>query len=266
MASQPPENLPLFYKNLIPLQSGVHAKYRARTATKAPFFAQAHAIPVTIDEFVNAQRYFPIIFSVGENPVPLALMGLNEGVNVFVDDSGELRGEVYVPAYVRRYPWMLARSGPEATEMSLCFDPESGLIGEFEDGEALFDGDKPSDATNNVVKFCEDFEMSAQRTAAFVKELQAMDLIMDGEVSIQLDSEQQPYVYRGFLMVNEEKFRALPDDQLRKIHDNGILPLIMAHIFSLSMIRDVFGRQMQQGKVPPQAGANGAANPALQTS
>lgn len=266
MASQPPENLPLFYKNLIPLQSGVHANYRAKTADKAPFFAEAHAIPITIDEFVSAQRFFPIVFSVGDNPVPLALMGLNEGVNVFVDETGELRGELYVPAYVRRYPWMLARSGPDATEMSLCFDPDSGFVGEFAEGEALFDGDKPSQTTNNVVKFCEDFEMSAQRTAAFVKELQAMDLIMDGEVTIQLDSEQQPYVYRGFLMVNEEKFKALPDDQLRKIHDNGIMPLILAHIFSLSMIRDVFGRQMQQGKVPPQAAANGAANPALQTS
>jgi len=266
MATQPADNLPLFYQNLIPLQSGVHANYRTRVADKAPFLAKAHAVPVTIDEFVNAQRYYPIVFSVGDVPVPLALMGLNEGVNVFVDDSGELRGEVYVPAYVRRYPWLLARSSPEASELSLCFDPDSGLIGEFDDGDMLFDGDKPSAITNNVVKFCEDFEMSAQRTGAFVKELQALELLMDGEVSIQLESEQQPYVYRGFLMVNEEKFRELPAEQLRKLHDNGILPLVVAHLFSLQLVRDLFGRQMQQGKVPPQAAANGAANPALQTS
>lgn len=265
MATQPAENLPLFYKNLTPLQSGIHANYRTRSAEKAPFFANVHAVPVTIDEFVSVQRCFPIVFSVGDNPVPLALMGLNEGVNVFVDDEGALRGELYVPAYVRRYPWLLARTSPNATELSLCFDPDSSLIGEFEEGEKLFDGEKPSEATNNIVKFCEDFEMSAQRTSAFIKELQDMGLIMDGEVSIQLESEQQPYVYRGFLMVNEEKFRALPDDQLRKIHDNGILPLIVAHLFSLSMIRDIFGRQMGQGKVPPQSAPNGAANPALQT-
>ncbi len=266
MATQPADNLPLFYNNLIPLQSGIHANYRTRVAERAPFLAKAHAIPITIDEFVNAQRYFPIVFSVGDNPVPLALMGLNEGVNVFVEDDGKLRGEVYVPAYVRRYPWLLARSSPEAAEMSLCFDPDSGLIGEFDEGGLLFDGDKPSTMTNNVVKFCEDFEMSAQRTGAFVKELQNMELLMDGEVSIQLDSEPQPYVYRGFLMVNEEKFRALPADELRKLHDNGILPLVVAHLFSLSLIRDLFGRQMQQGKVPTQPAPNGAASPALQTN
>ena len=265
MATQPAENLPLFYKNLMPLQSGVHANYRTRTAQKAPFFAQAHAVPITIDEFVNAQRYFPIVFSVGDNPVPLALMGLNEGVNVFVEDDGSLKGEVYVPAYVRRYPWMLARTSPDAAELSLCFDPDSDMVGEFDDGDRLFDGDKPSETTNAVVKFCEDFELSAQRTAAFVKELQAMELIMDGEVTIKLEEEQQPYVYRGFLMVNEEKFRALSGEQLRKMHDNGILPLIIAHLFSLSMIRDIFGRQLGQGKLPPQPAPNGSANPALQT-
>lgn len=258
MATQPPANLPLFYKNLLPLQSGTHANHRARTADKAPFFVGVHAVPITIDEFVNVQRYFPIVFSVGDTPVPLALMGLNEGVNVFVDDEGGLKGEVYVPAYVRRYPWLLARTTPDAQELSLCFDPDSGLVGEFDEGQPLFDGDKPSETTNNVLKFCEDFETSAQRTAAFVKELQDMGLIMDGEVTIQLDSGQPPYVYRGFMMVNEEKFRALTDADLRKIQTNGILPLIVAHLFSLSLVRDLFGRQMSQGKVPAQTPPNTA--------
>jgi hypothetical protein len=101
MASQAPANLPLFYKNLMPLSSTLHANYKARSSDTAPFLATAHAIPITIDEFLAAQRFYPIVFSVGENPVPLALMGLNEGVNVYVDDQGKLLGETYVPAYVR---------------------------------------------------------------------------------------------------------------------------------------------------------------------
>ncbi len=260
MASQPPANLPLFYKDLLPLQSGMHTKYRAHTTDKAPFLANAHAVPVTIDEFVHAQRFFPIVFSVGEIPVPLVLFGLNEGVNVFVEEDGTLKREIYVPAYVRRYPYMLARLTPDAQELSLCFDPQSGLVSEQGDGDALFSDDgKPSDATNAILKFCEDFERSAQRTAQFVKEVQEMDLLMDGEVSIQLDGQQQPYVYRGFQMVNEEKFRELRGDELRKINQNGILPLVYAHLFSLSLVRDVFGRQMSDGKVP-------AMSPALTTA
>ncbi|HEX8578340.1 MAG TPA: SapC family protein [Allosphingosinicella sp.] len=253
MATQPPaNNLPIFYGGLEPLSSQIHGDFQSRPADKAPYMVNTHAVPVTIDEFVAAQRFFPIVFSTGENPVPLALMGLNEGINVFVEADGALIGETYIPAYVRRYPFMLARTAPEAQELSLCFDPTSDLIGRgFDDGVRLFDDDgKPSEQTNNVLKFCEEFEMSAQRTVAFVNELMAADLLMEGEVSIQPTGSEQPFVYRGFQMVNEEKFRDLRGDELRKMNTNGMLPLIVAHLFSLSLVREIFAKQVQQGKGP----------------
>jgi len=250
MATQPPANLPLFYKNLQPLSSSLHRNYKTRTSEGAPYFANAHAIPLTIDEFVHAQRSLPIVFSAGENPVPLALTGLNEGVNVFVDEEGKALNPFYVPAYVRRYPYVLARLQPDANELSLCFDAESGLIGEFEDGTPLFEDEKPTENLNNILKFCEDFEMAGQRTTAFMKELKELDLLIDGEVSIQPSEAPQPFIYRGFRMVDEAKFRDLNGDQLRKINQNGILPLITAHLFSLALIRDIFARQMALGKVP----------------
>jgi hypothetical protein len=126
MASQAPANLPLFYNSLSPLSSSAHATYKTRSAETAPFLASNHAVPITIDEFVAAGRHYPIVFSAGDNPVPLALMGLNEGINTFVDEEGKLLGETYVPAYIRRYPFMLAKTSPNAEELSLCFDPDSG--------------------------------------------------------------------------------------------------------------------------------------------
>ena len=255
MATQPPANLPLFYKNLSPLSSQQHEKFTSRTVDKAPYFADTHAVPLTVDEFILAQRFFPIVFSVGDNPVPLGLFGLNEGVNVFVDEEGKLKQELYVPAYVRRYPWMLAKLRPDSDELSLCFDTESGLVGEHADGAALFDGDKPSDATKQVLAFCEDFERAAQRTSAFVKEIQDMELLMEGEVSIQLDESDQPYIYRGFQMVNEEKLRELRGDTVRKINQSGLLGFIYAHLFSLNHMRDLFGKQLALGKVVGREGA-----------
>ncbi|MBV8237465.1 MAG: SapC family protein, partial [Sphingomonas sp.] len=121
MASAP-QQLPLFYNGLEPLSSELHANYRIRPANVAPFLRGQHAIPLTVEEFPLAQRFMPIVFSAGEDPVPLALMGLNEGVNVFIDADGKLTEEnFYVPAYVRRYPFMLARLRPDADELSLCF-------------------------------------------------------------------------------------------------------------------------------------------------
>jgi hypothetical protein len=101
--------------------------------------------------------------------------------------------------------------------------------------------------------------MSAQRTVAFVQELRTAELLMDGEVTIQPTGSEQPFVYRGFQMVNEEKFRDLRGDELRKMNQNGMLPLIVAHLFSLSLVREIFAKQVQQGKGPQVPGMGAVA-------
>ena len=248
MASAP---LPLFYNGLEPLSSETHADWRVRPQDTAPFLVGQHAIPITTDEFPLVQRYMPIVFSVGEDAIPLALMGLNEGVNVFMGNDGKLtESTFYVPAYVRRYPYMLARLRPDTDELSLCFDPTSPTIGAFEDGEALFADGQPTEFTRNVLGFAESFEQAGARTQHFMKELAEMELLMDGEVSIQVEGSDQPFIYRGFQMINEEKLSDLRGDQLRKVSKSGMLPLLYAHLFSLSLMRDIFARQVQLGQAP----------------
>ena len=259
MASAPQQpQLPLFFNDLMPLNSRDHKTYRSRMIDTAPWLAKAHAIPLTVDEFVQAQRHFPIVFSSGDNPLPLALMGLNEGVNTFVDDAGKVTEQVYIPAYIRRYPFMLAKLHPEAEELSLMFDPTSEAIGEFDDGERLFDDEgNTTDGTKRVLEFCEQFEQSAQRTQAFLTELKDADILMNGEVSIQQDGEEKPFVYRGFTMVDQEKLRDLSAEKIEAWHKNGVLMLIHAHIYSLDLMRNIFGRQVAQGKAPkPNVQAN----------
>ena len=85
MASAAP--LPLFYKGLEPLSSEVHAAFRLRPQEKAPYLVGQHAIPLTVEEFPLVQRFMPIVFTLGDESIPIALMGLNEGINVFVDDE-----------------------------------------------------------------------------------------------------------------------------------------------------------------------------------
>jgi SapC len=252
MATQPaPQGLPLFYKDLVPLNSNEHGKFKSRQIDSANFMAGQHAIPLTIEEFVAAGRHYPIIFSAGDAPVPLALMGMNEGINVFLGEDGKFTQPVYLPAYIRRYPFMLARLRPDTDELTLCFDPSSEAIGEFKkEGQPLFDGTEPTDTTKDILKFCEDFEQAGARTQAFVEELKKYDLLMEGEVAIQQEGREEPYIYRGFQMVNEEKLRDMRGDELRKMSQNGMLPLVYAHLFSLNLVRDVFAMQVQQGKVP----------------
>jgi hypothetical protein len=249
----PNQGLPLFYNSIEPINLEQHGKMKVRGLTSLPELGRTHAVPLTVDEFALVQRHYPIVFSVGDQPVPIALMGLNEGVNVFLDDSGRSNDpSLYIPAYLRRYPFLLAKLRPDSDELSLCFDPTSGAVGDFDEGEPLFSGDQPSDATKAILEFCEQFEAAGLRTTAFIEDLVKSDLLMDGEVAIQPEGFDQPFVYRGFRMIDEEKLRNLRGDELRKMNQSGMLPLVYAHLFSLSQMRDVFARQMQQGKAPAQ--------------
>jgi len=251
MATQAPNNLPLLYRGLEPLSRQAHGDMKVRRIDSVPAISQSHAIPVTVDEFMLAGRFFPIIFSIGDQPVPLALMGLHEGVNTYFDAEGRLiEHNVYVPAYLRRYPFMLARLTEATDQLSLCFDPTADAVGAFDDGDPLFDGENPSQATNDILAFCEQFEQAGQRTGAFMAELQNMKLLMDGEVAIQPEGSEQPFIYRGFQMIDEAKFRDLRGDELRKMNQNGTLGLVMAHLFSLALVRDIFARHVNQGSGP----------------
>lgn len=251
MASAPQANLPMFYNDLMPLNSRDHATWKAKNADAAPWLIGQHAIPLTAEEFPQAARHYPIIFASGDNPVPLALMGLNEGVNIFVDEAGKVTQPIYIPAYVRRYPFLLAKLNPSSEELSLCFDPSSGLISDLvEEGQDLFADGQPSEATKAALGFCEQFEQAGQRTQAFIDELKKHDLLMEGEVAIQQQGNDQPFIYRGFQMVNQEKLREIRGDVLRGWAQSGLLPLLYAHLFSLELISQVFAAQVQLGKGP----------------
>jgi hypothetical protein len=250
MASAPQANLPMFYNDLMPLNSRDHATWKAKNADAAPWLIGQHAIPLTAEEFPQAARHYPIIFASGDNPVPLALMGLNEGVNVFVDEEGKVTQPIYIPAYVRRYPFLLAKLNPNSEELSLCFDPSAGLLGDSVDGQELFTDGQPSEATQAALGFCEQFEQAGQRTQAFIDELKKHDLLMEGEVAIQQQGNDQPFVYRGFQMVNQEKLRDVRGDVLRGWAQSGLLPLLYAHLFSLELISQICGAQVHLGKGP----------------
>ena len=238
----PASQLPLFYNSLVPLSTQFHQNYGLAIQEGIAYTSITHAIPVTVDEFSVAQRSFPIIFGMGENPAPLALLSLTDGVNLYVDKDGKWEDGAYLPAFVRRYPFMLAKLGPDASELSLCFDDTAGII--TPDAEdKLFDGDQPTATTKRILDFCEQFEQAVARTRGFMDELTKLDLLTDGEVTIQQPDMPEPSVYRGFRMIAEERLQNLRGDQARKMIQNGMMGLIYAHLYSLSLISHLFERQ-----------------------
>ena len=254
MASAPQQGLPLFYNDLVPISSQQHSDWKLRPIEGAKFLHNAHAVPLLVEEFIQASRFYPIVFSLGDQPVPLALMGLNEGVNVVVDERGMFPDDWYVPAYVRRYPFLLARLRPDTDDLSLCVDPTSEVIGQFDDGDPIFDGDQPSERTKAILQFCESVEQGSAMTSGFFNDIREQKLLTDGEFNAQPDGAPQPYIYRGFQIISEDAVKNLRGDVARKWLQNGLMPLIYAHLFSLQRMADIFGRQAQRGMLPPPNG------------
>ncbi len=249
MASAPASQLPLFYQSLVPLSTQFHPHHGLVPHTNLNFTRSTHAIPLTVDEFAVAQRSFPIVFGMGESPAPLALLSLIDGLNLFLDADGKWQDGAYLPAFVRRYPFMLAKLGPDATDLSLCFDDQSGIV--TADGEEkLFDGEVKTATVDRVLDFCGQFESAVARTRGFMEEMEKLDLLTDGEVTIQ-QPNAEPVVYRGFRMVAEDRLQALRGDQARKMVQTGMMGLIYAHLFSLPHITMLFDRQQARAAEAP---------------
>jgi hypothetical protein len=249
MASTPANaetTLPLFYGSLVPLSSQLHPKHGLKPRGDFGYTRAAHAIPITVDEFAMAQRHYPIIFSVGENPTPLALVGLQEGKNLYLGADDQWEPGHYIPAFVRRYPFLLAKLFPDATELSLCFDETSGMLA-ADVGEPMFNGTEQTQTTTQILDFCEQFEQAVMRTRSFMDEIVKLGLLMDGEVTIQREGLPQPAVYRGFQMVAEDRLQNLRGDQARKLVQSGLLGLCYAHLFSLALISPLFEKQFAAG-------------------
>ena len=254
-----PENLPLFYQRLEPLSTNAHAIWRTRPTDKAPFLARTHAVPLTVDEFVLAQRFYPIVFSVGDNPVPLALMGLNEGMNVFVDAEGKLRDEVYVPAYVRRYPFVFANDDT-GDRMIVCIDRAADAVSEQPDAP-FFENGEPSEFTRNAIKFCEDFETERRRTDSFLELMRELDLLETKRAVFQPRNPDgspmgDPQTVAEYYAVSEERLKGLSAEKFAELRDNGALAQIYAHLTSLLGWDRLIARALARG----QARANAAAN------
>ena len=252
MASQAPNMLPLLYNGLEPLNRNLHGNFKVRRLSGLDRVATTHAMPVTVDEFAMAQRHYPDrLFGRRQSGADRA-DGPARGHQHLLRRRRALRSSRTSTCrpICAAIPFVLARLREDSDELSLCFDPTSGAVGEFDEGEPLFDGEEPSEATKAILQFCEQFEQAGQRTQAFMNELKESGLLMDGEVAIQPEGAEQPFIYRGFQMVDEEKFRNLRGDKLSKLNQNGALPLIMAHLFSLSVIREIFGAPGAAGHRP----------------
>ena len=160
---------------------------------------------------------------------PLAVLGLRAGSNLFVDGD-QWKGN-YVPAYVRRYPFVMARLEENTNNMAVCFDSTWPAFNEAT-GEALFKDGEPTEFVMNAKAFLENFEQEAERTRLICNLLVELELLQDMRFEATLPNGEKIDV-EGFLALDEKKYAELPDDKILHLQRNGLIALIEMHRLSL---------------------------------
>jgi hypothetical protein len=225
----------LFYGKPEPLSVEAHGNLGADPIEKPyAFAAKTNIVPLTVTEFAPAALSYPVIF-IGDARQPVAVMGLRPGENLFVNDAGMFRPEAYIPAYVRRYPFVFANDEAQK-RLILCIDRDAPFIKEGGETPLFADG-KPSPYVEQAMEFCNNFEQERQRTDAFVKLLTDLDLLETREANFTPRNPDgtaaAPQKIAEYFAVSEEKLKALPGDKLAELRDNGALGQIYAHLVSL---------------------------------
>ena len=231
----PAVELPLFYKAVIPLDSRRHARIRLKHPRNYGYAGGAAAVPVLAEEFARLCGHFPIVFRTGDTPLPLALVGLRENENLFVDSSGAWDTQAPVPLYVERYPFILMETA-ELGNYALGFDEGSELLGS--EGIPLFEEGKQTPALTEILRLCTSMKAQADQTEYFAAALQAMDLLVERRAQISVGSNNNVSL-SGFSVVDEDRFMKLPDQVWLEWKQSGWVGLIYAHFFSLGRIANL---------------------------
>ena len=228
--------LPLFYKNLVPFDSKAHAELTFPTTISGFAYArETNLIPVFVGELADASRHYPLVFinaGEGQGPVLAAVVGLGDSINRMIDDKGNWRAGFYIPAYVRRYPFIALRN-EQGGQLSLGFDQDAPGIGD-KDGEVLIDKDgKPSQRLERIMQFEAEFQRNADATRAMGKRLADAGLLEESSLNYQLPGQTEQKTVSGFMMVNEKRLRELPDDKVMELFRADALALAYGHLVSL---------------------------------
>ncbi|GGL71634.1 SapC family protein [Wenxinia marina] len=243
----------LFYRSAIPVSPQRHGDVSVKTGHSFAFASRANSAPITAVEFGPAAGDHPIVFAgSGDDVFPAVILGTRDAENLSVDAAGQWKGS-YIPAFVRRYPFVFTLD-EERNQFTLLIDEEFEGVNKTGRGERLFDSDgEQTSYLKGILRFLQDFQAQFVRTQAFCRRLKELDLLTPMQAQFSL-AEGEKRTLSGFLVVNREKLKALDPETVADLLAKDELECIFLHLSSMRH----FSRMLERTQP---AAATGSATP-----
>ena len=241
---------PFGYSDIAPLNR--NQKVRLLTPGEIPAFARdLNSIPISYTEFGLVAREYPIIFSSNaknENFAPVAVLGMVAGENLF-NNKGKWVSDVYVPAYVRRFPFcMTTVTLDKVVQQNRLICVEKSHIDE-KNGEAMFDAKgQPLAKWKEIEALLTEYEVDLERSREMCGILGDYGLLEPFTMQARFNSGDEPVRLTGMHRVAESKIEHLNASQLKNLVKKGILARVYAHLLSLDNFAKLLDRKAKARK------------------
>jgi hypothetical protein len=253
----------LIYESAVPLSSAVHRELSFEAVPDYAFASGINAVPLTAIEILAAASEYAIVFAAsGDDVMPVAVLGVRAEQNLYLSTDSRWQAK-YVPAFVRRYPFVFS-SSPDQKTLTLCIDETHPGFNTEGRGERLFDAEgKPTAYAGRVLEFLKEYQTQFERTRVFGRHLKDLGLLEPMEAVVSLPGGEQVPL-RGFFGVSREKLRALDGAKLETLAKTDELELVYLHLASMRNFNDVKDRFV--GAMATGHAAAAADEPALAAS
>jgi hypothetical protein len=224
----------LFYEKVTPISKAAHADFCMDGGVEGYEFArEVNSVILAAVEIPAAAREYAIVFAGNDEAVvPVVILGIKDNENLYLDEKGAWNAN-YVPAFVRRYPFVFSQS-EDAKTFTLCVDEQSAAFNKEGRGERLFDDEgEKTPYLDNVLKFLEDYQAQIARTQAYCKKLKDLDLLESMKADLTLDDGTK-HSLTGFMAVSREKLKKLSPEKLAELVKTDELELTYDHLQSMS--------------------------------
>ena len=241
-----------FYQKVVALNSDVHRNLKfAANEVNFSFARDTTAVLLAGVEFAEAGREYPIVFIRGQDNQmrPVALLGVRNGENLFVDEQGKWDAN-YIPAFVRRYPFVMAEGGA-AGQLVVCIDESCPALN-AEHGELLINAEgKLEPRMNEVIQFLQNFQNEFARTELITKQLDELGLFIQQGARFDTNTGET-FQLNDFYLIDEAKFGHIAE-KLHHLFRSGALGLVYLHLASLGNMRRLLDRVAARSAAQKQA-------------